>query len=141
MEAQFKFQDRMFGNINFVGELYRINLLKQSAISQIFTELMGTNTDGEYQADSEIDDLKIEGSVNLMNKIGKTLEENLAKTNKKKDPKKNSGEVFVNIFKTFDTLMGEGETRIQNRVKLLIKNMFSNKESNWKLTEKHIQEP
>mmetsp|Transcript_27046 Transcript_27046/g.41197 ORF Transcript_27046/g.41197 Transcript_27046/m.41197 type:complete len:84 (+) Transcript_27046:1713-1964(+) len=83
MEAQFKFQDRMFGNINFVGELYRINLLKQSAISQIFTDLMGTNPDGEYQANSEIDDLKIEGSVSLMNQIGENLEKILAKTKMK----------------------------------------------------------
>eukprot|EP00356_Strombidium_inclinatum_P006270 CAMPEP_0170483996 /NCGR_PEP_ID=MMETSP0208-20121228/3552_1 /TAXON_ID=197538 /ORGANISM="Strombidium inclinatum, Strain S3" /LENGTH=172 /DNA_ID=CAMNT_0010757213 /DNA_START=533 /DNA_END=1051 /DNA_ORIENTATION=- len=83
MEAMSKLKNRMLGTIHFVGELFRINLLYHSAISQIFTDLMGTNPDGEYQANSEIDDLKIEGSVSLMNQIGENLEKILAKTKMK----------------------------------------------------------
>ena len=112
--SELKFQDKLFGNLDFVGELFRRELLLQSAINMIFSELLGI--EGEL-----IDDLKVEGAVNLMNKIGQTYESRSmkGKNNDLNDEKQK-------VFNMFDTLVMDSETRVSNRVKLLIKNMFAN---------------
>ena len=43
-------------------------------------------------------------------------------------------QMILSKFKEYETL--EGTDLISNRVKLLIKNMFANKESGWKQTQK-----
>jgi len=40
-EAQFKFKDRLLGNIKFVGELNRRNLLSENILVSVFDMLLG----------------------------------------------------------------------------------------------------
>jgi hypothetical protein len=58
------FKTKLFGNIDFVGELYRRKLLPNSTMISVFKSLLGIS-DME-----KIDDLVIEGAINLMNKVG-----------------------------------------------------------------------
>ena len=123
-ESELKFQDKLFGNLDFVGELFRRELLQKTAIYMIFQELLGIN--GE-----DIDDLKVEGAVKLMNKIGQAYD-----TKRGKGKSEEKAEERQNVFNRFAELIEDSETRIENRVKILIKNMFSNRDSGWKKTEK-----
>lgn len=59
------FKTKLFGNIDFVGELYRRRLLPHTTMVSVFESLLGIS-----EVDQKIDDLVIEGAINLMNKVG-----------------------------------------------------------------------
>lgn len=80
LEAFLKFQDRFFGNTEFIGELYRRELLPLDTIILVFQELLGM----EDMVETE---MKLEGAINLMNKVGKELESRINQL-KEKDTKK-----------------------------------------------------
>lgn len=69
------FQQKLFGNIEFVGELYRRKLLPELTLVAVFDSLLGIS-----EINDSIDDLVIEGSINLMEKVGKIFEENIMGT-------------------------------------------------------------
>ena len=74
------FEGKLFGNIEFVGELYRRKILPESTLISVFESLLGISETNEVA-----DDLVIEGAVNLMNKVGMNFQQNVdsAKDNKK----------------------------------------------------------
>lgn len=76
-EALYKYQKRLFGNVKFVGELNRRNLLQESIIISVFNSLLGVN-DVNGQRESVNDDT-IEGATVLMNKIGYLIDDKIAK--------------------------------------------------------------
>jgi len=117
------FEGKLFGNIEFVGELYRRKILPESTLISVFESLLGIS-----DMNDTADDLVIEGAVNLMNKVGVNFQQNVdsAKDKKKEEKLKN----FNKIFNRF-TDLSKDDSVISNRVKLLIKNMFSNKKSGW----------
>jgi hypothetical protein len=112
-----------------VGELYRRKILPEATLVSVFESLLGIS-----DTNDTADDLVIEGAVNLMNKVGQTFEHNLKVAgDRKKDDKKKS---FNKILNRFEELVAtDGDDVITNRVKLLIKNMFSNKDSGWLKTQ------
>ena len=65
VESTMKFEQKLFGNIEFVGELYRRKILPESTLISVFESLLGISETNEVA-----DDLVIEGAVNLMNKVG-----------------------------------------------------------------------
>jgi hypothetical protein len=71
------FKTKLFGNIDFVGELYRRKLLPHTTMISVFDSLLGIS---EME---KIDDLVIEGAINLMNKVGQNFEEQANNTGKK----------------------------------------------------------
>jgi hypothetical protein len=44
-EEMLKFKERLFGNIKFVGELNRRNLLSENILISVFDMLLAINTD------------------------------------------------------------------------------------------------
>ena len=58
------FKTKLFGNADFVGELYRRKLLPHLTMISVFGSLLGMNELEDY------DDLSVEGAINLMNKVG-----------------------------------------------------------------------
>lgn len=64
----------MFGNNEFVGELYRRKLLAEQTLSHVFESLLGLS-----ELNSDVDDLVVEGAINLMDKVGQCFEENVKK--------------------------------------------------------------
>ena len=81
-EKAIVFKLKLYGNLAFVGELYRRKILPESILNTVFESLLGM---GEMS--DEINDLVTEGAINLMNKVGKTYEQNIASSNKKKEEK------------------------------------------------------
>lgn len=73
LEAAILFQQKLFGNIEFVGELYRRKLLPEATLVTVFDSLLGIS-------ENTIDDLVLEGSINLMEKVGKNFEDNIKNT-------------------------------------------------------------
>jgi len=73
------FKDRLFGNIEFVGELFRRNILSENTLNGIFGQL----TD-------EVCDFTIEGAIVLMNKIGFNFEESCKKKAEKNPTAENN---------------------------------------------------
>jgi len=67
----------LFGNIEFVGELYRRKILPQSTLISVFESLLGMS-----EVNDKIDDFIMEGAVNLMNKVGENFESNVKNTKK-----------------------------------------------------------
>jgi len=73
----------LFGNIEFVGELYRRKILPEATLVSVFESLLGIS-----DTNDTADDLVIEGAVNLMNKVGQTFEQNVKNAgDRKKDNK------------------------------------------------------
>lgn len=123
-ESTLKFEKKLFGNIEFIGELYRRKILPEATLVLVFESLLGIS-----DMNDQADDLVIEGAVNLMNKVGLNFEQRVnSADDKKKDEK---FKYFERIFSRFNVLIEDDYPSISNRVKLLIKNMFSNKESGW----------
>lgn len=91
---------------------------------------------------SEIEDFNIEGAVKLMDKTGQNFEDRSKMKKSKSDGKgAESYDQFLAIINRFTDLMegrvqnSEGKDALSNRVKLLIKNMFANRESGWSKTK------
>lgn len=70
LEAATIFKTKLFGNIEFVGELYRRKILPENTLKHVFETLLGMADDS-----LDVDDLTIEGAVNLMEKVGLVFEE------------------------------------------------------------------
>lgn len=84
MEKQLLFQQKLYGNIEFVGELYRRKILPENILVSVFKSLLGFS-----EMNEEVDDLIVEAAINLMNKVGQNYEDNInVFTNDKKKNEK-----------------------------------------------------
>lgn len=143
-ENKFKFTTRLFGNIKFVGELFRRKLVLESIILQVFDMLLGIFTKGDRLA--FINDNTVEGAVVLMEKIGHMIDDKLCllesqKNDLKKQSTEGNLETEDKIRKTFLRLEEIGadstcDVTISNRVKMLIRNMVDNRATGWEKTKK-----
>lgn len=88
------FKLKLYGNLDFVGELYRRKILPETILNTVFDSLLGM-----AEMNDTIDDLVIEGAINLMNKVGKTYESNIASTKTKKEEKQQKFDVILNKFR------------------------------------------
>jgi len=64
-EKAIVFKAKLFGNLDFVGELYRRKILPETILISVFESLLGVS-----EMNNKIDDLVIEGAITLMNKVG-----------------------------------------------------------------------
>lgn len=141
-ERCLKEKQKLFGNIQFLGDLYKQRLVTDSVISQVFQQLLGVGT----LDDSTVNDNTIEAALRLINKIGKVLDD---KKSEKADDKKKGNNIHATMDKVYDRfreLMEFSDTdpknRASTRLKYLIKNMFDDRDKGWpkaQLEEKTIQ--
>lgn len=103
--------------------------MPEKTLFYVFESLLGFS-----DLNDDVDDLVIEGAITLMDKIGPVLDENVKKS-KKEDKQANLEEVFKRFRLLMDTKDEAPQKYISNRVKLLIKNMFANRESGWQRTK------
>ena len=98
-EKSILFKEHLFGNIEFIGELFRRSILSENTLNGIFSQLT-----------EEVCDFTIEGAIVLMNKIGHTFEE----TCKKKAEKFPNGENNFNlIIEKFKAIMKDYDLTIE----------------------------
>lgn len=91
-EKAILFQLKLYGNLDFVGELYIRKILPESVIISVFKSLLGIS-----ELSQTTDDLSVEGAINLMNKVGQNFETRMQKKEKNKD----DFDEIVNKFKEF----------------------------------------
>jgi hypothetical protein len=103
-----KFKHRLFGNIKFVGELNRRNLLQENIIISVFDMLLAVESQ-EYLV--FVNDDTVEGSCVLMNKVGYLIDDKIKKVEQAKETgegklKKTDKNVsrFRMVFKRFEEL-------------------------------------
>lgn len=65
IERTFLFKAKLYGNLDFVGELYRRKMLPDSVLISVFNSLLGISDINDV-----VDDLGVEGAIQLMNKVG-----------------------------------------------------------------------
>lgn len=94
-ERQLVFQAKLYGNIDFIGELYRRKILPETILVSVFKSLLGVSEMSE-----KVDDLIAEGAIKLMNKVGQNYEENLnSYADKKRDEKSKHYKSIVQRFR------------------------------------------
>ena len=80
-EKAYIFKMRLFGNIEFVGELYIRKILLEKTLLSVFQQLLGISDD--LFDDNEANDQTIEGAINLMHKCGYAFQQNVLTANDK----------------------------------------------------------
>jgi len=128
-ETRLKHKERLFGNIDFIGELYRNYLLPERIIFQIFGNLLGLD---EQNPNEET----LEAALNLINKVGSELQGRVLnnKAPKKPDEDKSVAEKEAEVYQRFEDFM-EGTCEkldTSQRIRLLLKNMLEDKKEGWK---------
>jgi hypothetical protein len=135
-EEDLRRKHKLYGNIEFCGILHKNRILSDSILWSVFEGLLGLKS-GENQ-DLSVNENTVEAAIRLISKLGRTIEDKIA--NSSEENKVKQQEKLNEVFKQFKYLENCDSTdptkkTVSTRVKLLIKNMFDNKESGWKKSE------
>ena len=71
LDRELRIKHKLFGNIDFVGELYKELLISDVILTSIFENLLGI----DQQSTSAVSDITIDAALQLINKLGKKLED------------------------------------------------------------------
>lgn len=125
--VQMKRQHKLFGNIEFIGELYLCHLLRPDTVKSIFEHLL--------HMDCFMDDT-VEAALRFIEKVGPTIEERMsASEGIKRKISAEDYEVILNKFKKIwqDSDTSEAGTRtVGKRIQKLAQNMLENQALGWK---------
>ena len=134
LDRELRYKHKLFGNLDFVGELYREGLVSDVILASIFESLLGFN-----RQVNEVTDTTIDAALKLINKLGSKMESD-AKAKKAGEKKDEALKTLTDIFSSFSKLMEESNSGCSARIKLLIKNMFDNKQSGWTKSKEENKE-
>ena len=129
LDREFKTKHKLFGNIDFVGEIYKKSLLSETILQSVFHSLLGFSS----SSDAAVNDNTIDAAIKLISKLGFTLEQKIADSKADKRPKlqQQLDEIFARFKELKEMAPEDPHNRASVRVKFLIKNMFDNKAANW----------
>lgn len=131
-ELMLKRQHKLFGNIEFVGELFTCHLLRGDTAKSIFEHLLNV--------ECFVDDT-IEAAIKFIEKIGPTIEEKIRQGTEGKGAASNrkfSQEEYDTILGRFNDIWRnsvaakEGTRTCGKRIQKLIQNMLENQKLGWK---------
>lgn len=125
-----KRQHKLFGNIEFIGELFIEHLLRGDTAKSIFEHLLHPQF---FFEDT------VEAAIKFLEKIGIQIEEQLRKQQEsgKGTARKFSQEEYDGILARFDQIWKQSEaaepgTRtVSKRIQKLIQNMLENQQLGW----------
>lgn len=100
-DAMFKRQHKLFGNIEFIGELFTSHLLRNDTAKLILENLLDKNS---------FTDDTVEAAIRFIEKIGQTIEEKL-KTSKADAKNKITEEDYQGILAKFDSIWKTSEAK------------------------------
>ena len=103
---QIKRQHKLFGNIEFIGELYLSHLLRPDTAKSIFEHLL--------HPDCFMDDT-VEAAIKFIEKVGPTVEERIQSDRSKK---KISQEEYDSILDKFKKIWTDSEEAQENTRKV-----------------------
>ena len=119
-ERTLKRKEKLFGNIEFVGELHKAGLLSDSITKSIFKTLLDV---------AKFSDDTIEAGMRFLEKVGPSIEKKIKEiAEKEKKTQKISKEDYDEILDSFEKIMAMteapegGKHCPSNRIKLMIKN-------------------
>lgn len=104
-EVMLKRQHKLFGNIEFIGELFTCHLLRGDTAKSIFEHLL--------HLDCFLDDT-VEAAIKFVEKIGPTIEEKLRVGEGKGAGRKFSQEEYDAILQKFDHIWKSSESAQPN---------------------------
>jgi hypothetical protein len=146
-EQQLKTKDKLMNNIKFVGQLFKAKLVSEKIIGSIFDQLMNGKDDNKELVTTRT----VEGAITLVTKVGPELDDQInvyqKQIEKAEVMKKESGadvkkledgrlqkesqqKALISIYDMFTVF--ENDPSFDNRIRLLIKNMFQNRAEHWK---------
>lgn len=130
-----KLKEKLFGNIYFIGELYKEYLLPEKIIMLVQMSLLGE--DG-----SQMSHNTLEAGLMFINKIGMVFDErtNLAIKEKKKVAASSKANVDQ-IYARFNVLRnGIEKFDVGQRIQLLIQNMLDDRDNGWKNARQSVNQ-
>lgn len=128
-DEQMKRQHKLFGNIEFIGELYTCFLLRGDTARSIFEHLL--------HPDCFLDDT-VEAAIKFIEKIGPSIEEKLTSGGSGSAQRKISQEDYDGILTRFRNILSASEAAEEGvricgkRIQKLLLNMLENQQSGWK---------
>lgn len=125
-----KRQHKLFGNIEFIGELFMCHILRVDTAKSIFANLISS--------ENFVDDT-VEAAIKFIEKIGPAIEEKLQEGGKGNETKRKfSDEEYQAILQNFRDIWQVSETAapdtriVGKRIQKLIQNMLENQKLGWK---------
>lgn len=82
LDRELRYKDKLFGNMDFVGELYKESLVSETILYSIFDSLLDSNS-------PSVTDITIDAALQLINKLGSKMEQDTK--SKKNEEKKKEG--------------------------------------------------
>jgi hypothetical protein len=70
MDEKFKLKEKLFGNIDFIGELYKENLLPEKVVMMVQMSLLGADVKPDKMTEESL-----EAGLNFITKIGSIFDE------------------------------------------------------------------
>jgi hypothetical protein len=131
-DFKYRYKKRLFGNLNFIAELYKKKLIGTNIPILVFKLLLGLG-DGNKNKN----DFTIEGACTMLARVGSKLDKKDKvdgdSPKKKKDGSKSSAEKYQESFelvlKTLEDL--QVDETVDSRIRVIIKNTLERRNNGW----------
>ena len=136
-ERNTKLKNFVLGNVNFIGELIKIQILSKKIVKQCLNNLFARFNDAK--SDESLKMVNLEAIVILLNNFGTLLKEKEAKL--KEDDKKAFNSVVDEYLQKLEEIINKNDTSIDQPIKYKIINLIDKSKNNWEKSkfEKSIE--
>ena len=136
-ERNTKLKNFVLGNVNFIGELIKIQILSKKIVKQCLNNLFARFNDSK--SDESLKMVNLEAIVILLNNFGTLLKEKEAKL--KEDDKKAFNSVVDEYLQKLEEIINKNDTSIDQPIKYKIINLIDKSKNNWEKSkfEKSIE--
>ena len=136
-ERNMKLKNFVLGNVNFIGELIKIQILSKKIVKQCLNNLFARFND--TKSDESLKMVNLEAIVILLNNFGTLLKEKEAKL--KEDDKKTFNTVVDEYLQKLEDIITKNDTSIDQPIKYKIINLIDKSKNNWEKSkfEKSIE--
>ena len=136
-ERNMKLKNFVLGNVNFIGELIKIQILSKKIVKQCLNNLFARFNDAK--SDESLKMVNLEAIVILLNNFGTLLKEKEAKL--KEDDKKAFNSVVDEYLQKLEEIINKNDTSIDQPIKYKIINLIDKSKNNWEKSkfEKSIE--
>ena len=136
-ERNIKLKNFVLGNVNFIGELIKIQILSKKIVKQCLNNLFARFNDPK--SDESLKMINLEAIVILLNNFGTLLKEKASKI--KEDDKKAFNNVVDEYLQKLDDIINKNTTPIDQPIRYKIINLIDKSKNNWEKSkfEKSIE--
>ena len=136
-ERNIKLKNFVLGNVNFIGELIKIQILSKKIVKQCLNNLFARFND--INSDESLKMINLEAIVILLNNFGTLLKEKEDKI--KEDDKKSFLNVVDEYLQKLEEIINKKDSAIDQPIKFKIINLIEKSKNNWEKSkfEKSIE--